>query len=346
MTTETNLIQATPDTLKGTLKVCALAKRPAFTWGSPGIGKSDIHRQVCDELNLDLIDTRVSQLDAVDTRGIPYVDAERTRWAIPEMFPDDSTPTMWFLDEMNLGTPSVQSAMYQLILDRRLGDYVLPDNVVVFAAGNHDTDRSNTHRMSAALANRFVHFELIVQHDAWERWAMRSDIHPAIIAFLRYRPELLHSWDARSTQKSQPTPRTWQFCSELLTMMQAASINGSIESTAVCGTVGEPAGAELLGFLRIYRNLPDPQTIIDAPEHAALHDDPAVNWALCGALAKRATPETIAAILTYAQRMGDESHIGPEFMTVLARGCAHNDDNVMATPAFIEWATANQDVLI
>lgn len=346
MGTETNLIQATPDTLVGALRACALAKRPAFTWGSPGVGKSDIHRSLAADLGLEIIDTRVSQLDAVDTRGVPFVESGRTVWAVPDMFPNGDVPVLWFLDEMNLGAPSVQSAMYQLILDRRLGDYELPDNVVVFAAGNHETDRSNVHRMSAALANRFVHFELIVSRDAWERWAIGADIHPAIIAFMRYRPELLHAWDAKSTQKSQPTPRTWEFCSDLLKTLEREGINGSVESTLICGTIGEPAGAELLGFIRIYRNLPDPATVIADPQGAKLHTDPAVNWALCGALANRANVDNIENILAYGQRMGDSSHIGPEFMTVLVRGAARNDDNVMATPAFIEWATANQDVLI
>jgi hypothetical protein len=131
-----------------------------------------------------------------------------------------------------------------------------------------------------------------------------------------------------------------------LNTIEREGINGAVESTLICGTIGEAAGAEFLGFTKIYRNLPDPDSVIANPDQADLASDPAENWALCGALAHRATPDNIASILRYGERMASHDSIGPEFMTVLARGAAIRDDNVMATRAFREWAARNQDVLI
>jgi len=350
MQTKVQLTQMTSDVLLQTLRVNALAQEPSFTWGSPGIGKSDVHQQLADSLNAPLIDLRASQWDAVDTRGIPFVDradgaAPTTRWAVPDVFPsaEYAAKHEWvvlFLDELNLAAPSVQSALYQLILSRRLGDYVLPDNVVLFAAGNLETDRSGVHRMSQALADRFFHYQLIVDNLAWEKWALENDLHVATIAYNRWRPQHLHDWDAKSVSKAQATPRSWYKVSKVLKIIEAEGINGQVEAGLVTGKIGESVGAEFIGFLKIYRNLPDPDGVILAPDAAPVSEDPAVSYALCGALAERATDGNIDRIIQYAERLQ------PEFMTLLIRSAAVRHPEVQSTKGFMKWASKNADVLI
>jgi hypothetical protein len=393
----TSLTQVTPATLVGALRVCIAAREPAFTWGSPGIGKSDIVRQLAQQLGAYLIDVRASQWDAVDTRGVPYVahtgtfrpddaslaaldgDAtsidetpnysaaaiarqrellkvgagplKTTRWAIPSVFPSAELAAKYplviiFLDELNAAPPSVQAALYQLVLDRRLGDYVLPDNVVILAAGNLESDRAVTHRMSTALASRFLHFELLVDHLAWERWALANGVHTATISFLRYRPALLHSFDPKSASKAQPLPRTWEKESKVITQCELLGINGAVETALICGAVGDAAGMEKSGFMRIYRTLPDPDQIILAPDSVAIPTDPATNYALCGALAERTTVANARNVFRFAERLRDDVHAGPEFMTLLVRSISVRRSEVCQTRPFIEWASRNSDVLL
>jgi len=348
--------QATPDVLLQALRACIKAKRPAFTWGNPGIGKSDLHRRLADLEEALLLDFRASQWDAVDTRGIPHViitddDGSKTRWAIPEIFPTEEDAAgqkliIIFLDELNSASPSVQAALYQLILDRKLGEYTLPDNVVILAAGNLETDRAVTHRMSSALADRFFHFQLLVDNSAWEKWAIEKDIHIAVLSYQRWRPSHLHAWDAKSPSKSQATPRGWEYVSDVLKVIEAEGINGEVEATLISGKLGEAVGAEFIGFLKIYRNLQDPDAVILDPEQATISDDPAVNYALCGALAERASDSNIDRVIRYAERLRDDPKAGAEFMTLLVRQAAARKPEVQQTLGFIKWATANKEVLI
>ena len=347
----TSLCSVKPDTLVTCLVTLARALRPGWVWGSPGIGKSDIVRQVAAQLNAFIIDIRASQWDAVDTRGVPYVLEGITRWAIPSVFPTKEEAAkhplvVIFLDELNSARPAVQAALYQLILDRRLGEYVLPDNVVIFAAGNLETDRAVTHRMSTALANRFSHLELLVDVKAWERWAIDADIHMAVIAFMRFRPGLLHQWDARSDSKAQATPRTWEYASDLLKQIEADGINGAVEAALMTGTLGEAVGTEFVGFLKIYRTLPDPDAIIMNPDTAPLLDDPAANFAICGALAERASQGNVDRILKYSERLSDHAPAGPEFMTLLVTLASKRHPEIHQTKGFVKWALDHQEVLV
>ena len=364
-----NFTQVTPDTLLGCLRVVTDILRPIFIWGHPGIGKSAITNQLAEPDDIALIDVRASQLDAVDTRGVPFtyevprdatVDEEfavalpvvrRTGWAIPDLFPTAEfaaqfTTVYLFLDELNNSPPSVQAALYQLVLDRKLGDYTLPDNVVIIAAGNLETDRGATHRMATPLADRFFHVQLLVDAKAWEKWALSNDIHIACIAYNRWRPEHLHDWQAKSPSKAQATPRGWEYVSDALKSCEKLGINGAVETALITGKLGEAVGAEFVGFLPIYRNLQDPDAVILAPDAAAIDKDPATNYALCGALAARATESNIDRILQYAQRLGNDKGAGPEFMTLLVRQCAVKNPKIQTTRGFIKWASDNPDVLI
>jgi len=351
--------QVTPDTLLGCLRVVTDILRPIFIWGHPGIGKSAITNQLAAPDDVAMIDVRASQLDAVDTRGVPFTynvtgkseREKRTGWAIPDLFPTEEFAAQFkivylFFDELNNAPPSVQAALYQLVLDRRLGDYTLPENVVIVAAGNLETDRGATHRMATPLADRFFHVELLVDAKAWEKWALSNDVHIAVIAYNRWRPEHLHDWQAKSPSKAQATPRGWEYVSDALKSCETQGINGQVESALITGKLGEAVGAEFVGFLPIYRNLQDPDAVIMAPDAAKIDKDPATNYALCGALAARATESNIDRILQYAERLGNDRGAGPEFMTLLVRQCAVKNPAIQTTRGFIKWASSNPDVLI
>ena len=171
-------------------------QRPIFIWGPPGIGKSDIVSQITNTFeDSKLIDIRLSLWDPTDIKGMPYYAANDNtmKWAPPMELPDAAMAKKYktivlFLDEMNSAAPAVQAAAYQLILNRRVGTYVLPDNVLIVAAGNRDADKGVTYRMPAPLANRFVHLELKVDFDDWFQWATENKIHTDCLLYTSPSP--------------------------------------------------------------------------------------------------------------------------------------------------------------
>ena len=152
----------TPSQIFSALHTLLSAHQPVFLWGAPGVGKSQVVAKVAADRGMALRDIRAVLLDPVDLRGLPRLENGRAEWCPPAFLPgpDDSEQGIIFLDELNAAPPLVQAACYQLVLDRRIGEYRLPDGWSIIAAGNREKDKAVTHRMPSALANRMVHLEL------------------------------------------------------------------------------------------------------------------------------------------------------------------------------------------
>jgi hypothetical protein len=325
-----------PAQIAQNLKTLIAIGQPAFIWGPPGVGKSQVVAQVARQEGLDLIDVRAVLLDPVDLRGLPHIDDHnRACWCPPDFLPVEGRGLL-FLDELNAAPPLVQAACYQLVLDRRLGEYRLPEGWCIVAAGNRETDRAVTHRMPSALANRFVHLGFDVDAGQWLDWAEENKLAAEVTAFIRFRPNLLHAFDPLKDDKAFPTPRSWEFLSRV--------VNGSRpklpELELVAGVVGEGAAAEFCGFLRIFRNLPDPESLLAAPESAEVPEDPATLYAVCELLSERAAPDNLDGIMAYARRLP------PEFSVLLVRDAAREYPGIVETEAFGRWATAHAEVLL
>jgi hypothetical protein len=175
--------------------VLVAAQQPVFVWGGPGIGKSAVVKQLAEALKITLQDVRALLLDPVDLRGLPFLGNDgRSKWATPEFLPQEGSGIL-FLDELNAAPAMVQASCYQLVLDRKLGEYTLPEGWAIIAAGNRDSDRGATTRMPTPLRNRFVHLDFEVDVHDWSDWAIHVGIRPEVIAFLRFRPELLSAFD-------------------------------------------------------------------------------------------------------------------------------------------------------
>lgn len=322
--------------LKDAIAVLLQAHRPVFIWGPPGIGKSTIGNEVVRGLDWDMIDMRAIHYDPVDLRGVPFVDATRqtTRWATPDFFPRSGRGVI-FADELNAAPSATQAAFYQLVFDRRLGEYELPDGWTVMAAGNREGDRAVTYRMPSALENRFVHLELEVDSNEWIQWALAHNIRQDVVSFIRYRPETLFVFDPLHHEHAFPTPRTWEFLSTIMSKTDNRDLAYDLSS----GIVGPGAAAEYLGFARIYRDLPQVETILKKPETAKVPKDPAVLYALAGLLARNVTKELYAAAITYADRLG------AEIATLFMQDSIVIHPELTRTGAFKEWAKTHTDII-
>lgn len=314
---------------------CINVKQPLFLWGQPGVGKSAVTKQVAKHANLELVDLRLSLLDSVDLRGFPHMVSNRMHFAVPVFLPIDPDSTgLLFLDEMNAAPPAVQSAAYQLVLDRRIGEYKLPDGWAIIAAGNRETDQGITYTMPAPLANRFTHIDFDPNFDDWRAWAMQNDIKPEIINFINFRPGLLNDFDP--DKRAFPTPRSWEFVSRITD----SSASVEVERGLIAGSIGEGAAAELAGFLKIYRNLPNPDAVLMNPKTADVPTDPATLYALCGALSSRASEANFDRLVEYCGRMK------PEFQVLCIRDAVTRAGELAHTSAFSTWAIQNASVLI
>lgn len=278
------------------LKLHFKAKRPAMIWGPPGIGKSDLVATIVDNyadsgLRAKLIDVRLPLWEPTDIKGVPYYNpSENTMsWAHPTELPnknmaDNYDIIVLFLDELNGAAPSVQAAAYQLVLNRRVGEYVLPDNVVVVAAGNRDTDKGVTYRMPKPLSNRFVHYEVRVDFNDWVNWATDHAIHPDVVGFLTHKKASLYDFDPKSNDRSFATPRSWSFVSELL---YDVGTNFSDEEITdmVSGCVGEATALEFKTHRAISSKLPNPTHILHGTVTELVNCEISAKYSLATSLA-------------------------------------------------------------
>ena len=240
-------------------------KRPLFLWGPPGIGKSELVEGITNDLNGLMIDLRLGQMEPTDIRGIPFYnkDIGKMDWAPPVELPDEETAVQYpivvlFLDELNSAAPSVQSAAYQLILNRRIGKYKLPDNVVMVAAGNRESDKGVTYSMPTPLANRFIHQEMKVDFPSWLEWAVNNRVHKDVVGYLSFAKQDLYDFDAKSASRAFATPRSWTFVSQLL---DDAS-DDDTTMNLIAGTVGEGLAVKFMAHKKVASRMPNPADIL------------------------------------------------------------------------------------
>jgi hypothetical protein len=316
------------------------ARVPVFLWGPPGVGKSQITAQVAAAMGRPVVDIRAVQFDPVDLRGLPVVNGDgQTHWSVPAFLPQatrDGKAGVLFLDELNAAPASVQAACYQLVLDRRLGEYQLPEGWDIVAAGNRETDRGVVNRMPTPLANRFAHFEVTPDGEDWAKWAVKSGIRAEVIAFLRFRPELLHQFDPSTGEKAFPTPRSWEFVSRAIEAAPPAEIELQVYSAIV----GQGAALELTGFLRVFRHLPSIDSILMDPSGAKVPTDPATLYALSGALARRAKDDNLDRLWTYVQRLP------AEFTVLTMADTVRRQPELQHTGAFVDFGVKFSDFVL
>jgi hypothetical protein len=241
-------------------------QRPLFLWGPPGIGKSELVESITRELGGLMIDLRLGQMEPTDIRGIPFYnkDLGKMDWAPPVELPDEELASQYpivvlFLDELNSAPASVQSAAYQLILNRRIGKFRLPDNVVMVAAGNRESDKGVTYRMPTPLANRFIHQEMKVDFASYQEWAVQNKIHKDVVGYLSFAKQDLYDFDAKSASRAFATPRSWTFVSQLLS---DESVDNDTLTNLIAGTVGEGLAVKFMAHRKIASKMPNPLDIL------------------------------------------------------------------------------------
>jgi MoxR-like ATPase len=284
-------------------------------WGPPGVGKSSVVAQVAQASALELVDLRLGQLAPTDLRGLPVARDGLAQWYPPEFLPRDGKGVL-FLDELNMAPPALQGIAQQLILDRRVGSYRVPDGWFIWAAGNRKEDRASVFDMPAPLANRFVHFTVAPDLDAFKAHAIAAGIDERLVAFLSFRPSLLHRPDA--TRPAWPSPRSWMMADRLLHA-----------GLGIEPAVGDPVAAEFAAFTAVYSSLPDLDAICAGRGPTQFPAEPSARYAIAiglsilaktpaalrnalGWLVAHSSDEWTSLVLVDAVRLArSEGRIGP-----------------------------------
>jgi len=309
-------------------------KLPVFIWGAPGIGKSSIVKQIAAEQGLEFLDLRLSLLDPTDLKGIPFFNAATNEgvWAKPSFLPSGKdSKGILFLDEINTAPPAVQASAYQLVLDRKVGEYELPEGWSIIAAGNRENDRGIVYKMPPPLANRFVHFEMEVDFDDWKTWAYSMKIESAIIAYLAYDKSMLFTFDATSNEKSFATPRSWEYVDSIV----KSGIDAELILDSISGAVGREAAIGYLSFKKVMKDLPDLSTILDGTLIELEEEDAKVMMALAiglvNALMENPSEEAIDNVLKFSLNLPGE------FSIMLVKDMQQNSIDVEGSSAWSEW---------
>jgi hypothetical protein len=310
-------------------------RRPLWFRGRSGIGKTEAIHEACAEIEGVMCDIRVSQYESVDFRGIPDIQNGTTVWNLPATLPfkgnpkfdEDGAIIFLFLDEADQGEPSTAAVCYQLVNERRVGEHILMDNVVIIAASNLQSDRGVHNRVPAPLNNRFTHAELICDVKVWSAWAAKHGVSPTVIGFLNFRSELLHTFDPDKPAIVFATPRQWfnaadDFADE--------KMPEDVRIAGMSGSVGEGPAVELAAFAEIMHNLPPIEAIIKDPMGVVIDDTRLdMQWAMATHVAGNMTKDTAAPLHLFLTRLEPEMVVMAWTMAIQA------DDSVTDSDAFL-----------
>ena len=322
--------------LKETIKSLFPIQRTICIEGSPGGGKTTIVQQVAEELGVPCIERHMPTM-LVEDFGILFPSEEdKLNYKLPDWFPvKGKAPERGILlfDDRNQASSDLQKVLANICQARTLHGTPMPDGWQVISTGNRQSDRAGANRVLGHLRNRETVYDLDTHLDDWTAWALQNNVKPELISFIRFRPNLLHDYDPQRDQNA--TPRSWvEGVSDVL-----GTVPAEAEYESFKGAVGEGCAAEFVGFIKIFRKLPNPDNILLNPTTAAVPTDPATLYALSGAIAERATENNFERVCTYAERMP------AEFSVLTVSYAARKKPELANTQAFTKWSIQHQEVL-
>jgi len=321
------------------LLICRENRDPAMVWGQPGSGKSDLFASLAKHLKIPMIDFRAALRDPTDLKGMPMPDAATKTM---KYFRDGELPTkgkgILFLDEANSAPQATQACFMQLMLPPfKIGDYTLPEGWWIGAAGNRESDRGVTHRMPTTVSNRFTHFYLDVELNAFVKWCLEHNQTAEDIAFVRFRERLLTTFDPKSGDHAFGTPRSW-----VKAWRQAKQAKNAAQAMRlVTGTVGAGNAGEYFGFLNIIKDLPSTAEIALNPDTVPVPTAPATLHAVTTALSMATTESGFARFMIYVRRIPSQ-----EFQAVYVRDAMARVPAIKLNKEFVKWSIENETVIL
>lgn len=325
------------------------AKEVPMVHGHPGIGKSAIAYQICEEFGLEMIDIRLSQIDPVDLNGFIRSRHDNPNLAtyVPiDIFPLKNTklPTgkngwMIFLDELPSAAPAIQAAAYKLLLDRMVGNHKLHDKVVLMAAGNLVSSNAIAYEMGTATKSRLCHLILKSTPQSFLDWAEKNDVDSRIISFLRFKPTLVFDFDPNTDDFTFPCNRTWEKLSNIIKPIPSDELFG-YRRKLINGVVGRGAATEFLSFVKMYGDLPTIDDIISNPSGLVIPQEPSVKYALTGMLYENIDSTNCTSLLTFINRLPIE------FQIITMQMVLSRKKELASNSAVAQWIMQNANRMV
>jgi len=331
-----------PKLLLETIKFVIEHQLPILIKGAPGVGKSDIIAQACEATKTELIISHPVVSDPTDYKGLPFpVKGKEEAKFLP--FGDllklikAEKPTVFFLDDIGQAPASVQAACMQLLLARRINCHKVADCVTFLAATNRRQDKAGVMGILEPVKSRFAAIvELEINIDDWVNWAFENNMPVELIAFIRYRPNLLHDFKPTADIINTPNPRTVAHVGKMMN----AGLSDDIQYEMISGAAGEGFAAEFIGFLNTWRNLPDIEKLIADPDRTVVPTEPSLLFAVCGALVQKADLCNFPNIMKYTKRLP------AEFQVLLVKDVIKGKPNLAETTAFQLWVRKHSSVMV
>ena len=325
-----------PKDLLDTIIAMLRADQPLMIWSDPGLGKSSIARLAARLTSHIYHDIRLAVMERIDTMGIPMVKDGRTVYAVPDFLPASNSENlhMMNLEELPNAKQDMFTAIYGLVLERRIGEYHLPPGARIIACGNRVTDRGGAHRLPPALASRFLHVDLRPSVDDWADWALDNDIDTDVISYLTFHPESLHDYDPKREEQPFPCPRTWESVSRIKPHIQ--HLETRLQKALYRGEIGENAANSFTAFLSMKSELPHPKTVLLDPRGALVPENASAKVAIARSLCRMADEFNMDAVCTYADRLGNE--VGE----YLVSQCLRLNPVVENTDGYTRWASRSR----
>ena len=325
--------------LKDTIKSLFPQRRTIAIEGSPGGGKTTLVHEVAQSLGVGFIEVHMPTM-LVEDFGVPNMasKSETFDYKLPDWFPAESRTDIpdsgiLLFDDRNQADADLQKGFANICQARKLHGVPLKKGWQAISTGNRQSDRAGGNRVLSHLRNRETVYEFETHLDDWRGWALDHGVKSEVVAFIGFRPNLLHDFDPKRDQN--PTPRAWvEGVSAVLGVVPQEA-----EYESFCGAVGEGAAAEFSGFIKIYRKLPNPDAVLMHPDTADVPTDPATKYALSGAIAERASDSNMERVCRYAERMGGD------FSVLTISHAVRKHPELATTQAFNDWAVKHSDVL-
>ena len=312
---------------------------PVFIWGHPGVGKSDSVRAVAAATSRDFVDMRLSLYEPPELRGYPVVEGtgknKIMRFIPAGILPTVAKPGILLLDELPQAIQATQGVTFQLALDRKVGEYELPEGWAVVAAGNYPTNGGAFNPISKGLGSRFLHINLHSDQSDWDEWA-NGKVDDITRAFLRFRPNLIHDMTPTKGFTPFPSSRTWVMADKV---MQMKTPSQKIRLELLEGCIGEGAATERMAFQQTAGELPNINELLLSPDTAPIPTSPAAKYAVSTLLETKASKTNLKQCLTYMERLEKE------YQTAFMHNVTRNKRELCTTPEYTNWCIANKEML-
>ena len=353
-----NELAITPKSLAIALKHCIKHDVIPFVTSAPGAGKSSIvlqsAKQLAKEQGLNFyrfdgnslqteeqaqhgygfIDLRANMLTTMDLYGLPTFteDKQAYMFARPDMIPERGQGII-FVDELPQASQSTMGGFSEAFLEHRIGKHVIPKGWKFVVAGNRQKDRADAHKIPTHIKDRMNELPLEFSIGDWVEWAMDAELHPAAIAFAKYRPNLLDSFDPRLDTNC--TPRAIE--------KAAAHIDAPVEIRfpLLVGALGEGPASEMEAMIRTFKELPDPDYILENPGKAPVSEKLDVLYAVTTMLSMHASGDNFEDLMKYIKRIS-----AIEFQAAFVRSSILRDPSIVQTKALLEWAKQHKELLV